>query len=118
MTGVRRFRKRPVVVSGVLWTGSNYGEIQAFAVSPGCGGCCRWRGGTGLDLWNDQEQAWIPCPAGHTVMKGVLGEFYPVSPAALAETFDPAGEDGRMQELSRAGAAAVADDDIDDEEEC
>ena len=87
---VRRYRKRPVTVSGVEWTGANYDAIRAFAVAADGAKCFRWRKEGALELWNDQEQAWIPCPPGHTVMRGVLGEFYPVSPEALEATFEPA----------------------------
>lgn len=85
-----QWRKRPAVLWGLLWTGANADSIRRFAVSPEGTECTRYQGeGTGLEVWNDQERRWIPCPAGHVVMKGVLGEFYPVSPAALKGTFDP-----------------------------
>jgi len=90
-TGIVAFRKKPVTVQAIQWTGANYGAIEQFT------------GGTGvleadlpgqqagrLQIWNDQEQAWIPCPEGHWVVRGVLGEYYPVSPAAVATTYEPA----------------------------
>lgn len=89
--GVQWFRKRPALVPAVPWDGGSREAVEAFAVSPDGRECWRWRDDGGLELWNGQEGAWIPCPAGHHVMRGVLGEFYPVSPAALAGTFDPAG---------------------------
>ena len=58
-----------------------------------------------LEVWNDQESAWIPCPVGHSVVKGRLGEFYPISPAAIAETYEPA--DGDQVTVSREDLRVV-----------
>lgn len=85
--GVKRFRKKPVEVETLEWTGSNLDAIRAFAgpVNVSC------PGGGELAIWNDQEDGWIPCPLGHSVVKGKLNEFYPISPAAIAATYDRAG---------------------------
>ena len=61
-----------------------------------------------LEVWNDQESAWIPCPVGHSVVKGRLGEFYPISPAAIAETYEPA--DGDQVTVSREDLRALLAD--------
>jgi hypothetical protein len=90
---VVRYRKKPVVVETLEWTGRNLAAIQVF-----CGYFfeveepkVRIGSGEDLEVWNDQEIAWIPCPLHHRVVRGVLGELYPISPAALAKTFEPAG---------------------------
>jgi hypothetical protein len=89
----QRFRKKPVTVEMLQWTGSNTEALAAFC------GTTPWRDpvfvpterGDGMAvLWNDQEYGYVPCPAGHYVVRGVFGEFYPISPAALAETYEPA----------------------------
>lgn len=100
-----QWRKRPAVLWGLLWTGDNPDSIRRFAVSPE---------GTGLEVWNDQERCWIPCPAGHVVMKGVLGEFYPVSEAGIKQGYDPAtgpvtGTPGQAAAIPEAAVQAAAE---------
>jgi len=90
-TGIVLFRKKPVVVEAVKWDGTSYPAVERFAgaavvLEADLPGQQPGR----LQVWNDQEQAWIPCPAGHWVVRGVLGEFYPVSPAAVEETYERA----------------------------
>lgn len=87
---VTRWRKRQVVNEAVRWDGGNHADVEAFAVTADGTECFRWEAGY-LELWNDQEDAWIPCPRGHWVMKGQLGEFYPVSGEALKAAYESAG---------------------------
>jgi hypothetical protein len=97
-----QWRKRPAVLWGLLWTGANADSIRRFAVSPEGTECTRYQGeGTGLEVWNDQERCWIPCPVGHVVMKGVLGEFYPVSEAGIKGGYDPASRPGTPGQAAR-----------------
>lgn len=104
--GVTRYRKRPVIVETIRWAGTNLPAIRTFA---GEGNVSCPAGGH-LEVWNDQESAWIPCPLGHSVVKGRLGEFYPISPAAIAETYEPAGGDHiTVSREDLRMAAAIAD---------
>ena len=91
--GVVLYRKKPVTVETMPWTGDHWDAVRRFA-----GLNARYfphgdgqGAGPLLELWNSQGRAWIPCPAGYSVVKGRLGDFYPVSPAAIAETYEPAG---------------------------
>jgi hypothetical protein len=45
-----------------------------------------------IAVWNTEENGWINCPVGHRIAKGRLGEFYPISPAALEAGFVPAAD--------------------------
>jgi hypothetical protein len=84
---VRRFTSRQVTVEAVLWTGTNLAELAEFT-GPGIVKIDR----TGAWLHNSEERAYIPLPTGHWVIRGILSEFYPCSPAALEAKYDPAGE--------------------------
>lgn len=105
--GVTRYRKKPVTVDTIRWTGTNLPAIRAFAGDDNV--MCP--AGGDLEVWNDQESAWIPCPLGHSVVKGRLGEFYPISPAVITETYEPADGDQvtvSREDLARAEASEVA----------
>lgn len=90
-TPVIRYRKKPVIVEAMQWTGLNPGDLQAFT-----GNLVEIGQGTGTSLelrvWNTEESCWVRCPNGHSVIKGKLGEFYPISPQALSETYEVADE--------------------------
>lgn len=64
-----KFRKKPVVIEAVRWSGQNFGEISAFA-------------GTGL-LNNggfisiQTLEGTMRASPGDWIIKGVKGEFYP-----------------------------------------
>jgi hypothetical protein len=85
--GVQRFRKKPVTVQCLLWTGTNIEALREFAQDEG-GSVLDLSAGK-LEIWNSEERDWIACPVGHTLVRGLLGEFYPVSPDALAKGFEP-----------------------------
>jgi len=42
----------------------------------------------GAEVWNSEEGCWISVPPGHFIIRGPRGEHYPISPEALAETYD------------------------------
>jgi hypothetical protein len=91
--GAAWYRKRAVTVCGIPWTGANEDAVTAFA---GGGKFTPYAlaGNGALEVWNEQERHWLPCPVGHVVMRGALGELYPVSPAALRCTYDPVASPG------------------------
>lgn len=94
---VVQYRKRPVVVDTILWDGTpeaaaeltawcghlndNPAQSPRFLSAPGV---------SHAQVWNEQERCWIDVPVGHLVVRGLLGEFYPLSPDALAQTYEPA----------------------------
>jgi hypothetical protein len=90
---VTRYRKRPVEVDTIQWTGDNEAELIEFtnhhfeAVPP-------------EDRAEDPEitaqvfdvlhSTWVGVKTGQHVIRGVKGEFYPIDVDVLAETYDPA----------------------------
>lgn len=90
-----KYRKKPVVIEAVKWTGINLEEIKAFV---------------GKDLkYNIFDTAWevgkgaphvfmkihtlegdMDASVGDYIIKGVNGEFYPCKPGVFAKTYEVA----------------------------
>ncbi len=86
MHGIK-FRKKPVVIEALKWTGDNFKSIQAFA-------------GENVSLEDDEliiktledgknGKAKHAATIGDFIIKGVQGEFYFCKPDIFAETYEP-----------------------------
>lgn len=90
MTATLRYRKKPITVDTIEWTGKNIDAVQAFV---GLNADCTQfefildTDGTGI-VWAEHEQCWVAVPIGHRIVRGALDEHYPISPQALAATYD------------------------------
>lgn len=85
MPEIERRRRKPLVIEVLLWNGTNGEQVDDFT-----GGRIGFGRADGqIEVWNDQEKAWIVVPLGHYVANGALGEFYPVSPEAYEKTLEP-----------------------------
>lgn len=80
-----RFRKKPVVIDAVQWTGDNGADISAFL------GDTAWK-------HNADDTLTIPTLEGDHlagewdwIIRGVAGEFYPCKPDIFAATYEPVG---------------------------
>jgi hypothetical protein len=89
-----RFRKKPVVIDAVQWTGENVDEVNAFC---GEGGLTRLR--PELNDGSESHRVWIKTPegtmaadVGDWIIKGVKGEFYPCKPDIFALTYESVEE--------------------------
>ena len=65
-----KFRKKPVVIEAVQWTGDNYEEIKRFAKDD-----CWWCGHVPVISTLEGEML---VADGDWIIKGVNGEFYPL----------------------------------------
>jgi hypothetical protein len=93
-----RYRKRPVEIDAVQWTGGDYKWLNYFAgLNWGRADAhdVEWNheDGEQIVVWNTLEQMWIPVPVGHWVIRGVRGELYPCEPAVFAATYEPVSGD-------------------------
>jgi hypothetical protein len=90
-----RYRKRPVVIDAVLWTGDNFEEMQEFT------GAEIFRAGIGLPHDDNEEgwpgevydvlhSTWIKVGVGNYVIKGTLGECYPCDFDVFASIYEEA----------------------------
>ena len=81
---IKRYRKKPVTIEAVRWTGNNISEICKF---------------TGRDVSHllSSGQLYIEtlegvhhASVGDYIIKGVKGEFYPCKPDIFANTYEEA----------------------------
>lgn len=102
---IERFRKRPLEVEMMLWDGTpERGHqisdwVDSYRTDRDPLGSLFLFDTAYAQVWNREERQWLSVPVGHRVAKGKLNEFYPVSPAAIAETFDPAPQPLRLSEV-------------------
>ena len=89
-----RFRKKPVVIEAVRWTGRNLNEVLQFV---GRDKLVQLRDlndhPTGV-LVVETLEGDMRADKGDWIIKGVKGEFYPCKPDIFAATYEPA-EEGR-----------------------
>lgn len=80
-----RYRKRPVVIEALPWTGDNQQAIHDFT-----GGIGHFRGDPreGFDLVIDTLEGSLSASVGDFVVKGVQGEFYAVKPDIFEATYE------------------------------
>lgn len=80
----RAYRKKPVVIEAVQWTGENHAEMcefidpEVFEIKP--------KEGLIIHTLEGDHHA----SPGDYIIKGVNGEFYPCKPDIFAKTYEPA----------------------------
>ena len=80
----RAYRKKPVVIEAIQWTGENHAEMcefidpEVFEIIP--------RVGLLIHTMEGDHHA----SPGDYIIKGVNGEFYPCKPDIFAKTYEPA----------------------------
>ena len=87
-----KFRKKPVVIHAVQWTGSNLDEVMSF-----CSGDATYemmaRGNCELviaTLEDGEGTAKHVVSKGDWIIRGIHGEFYPCKPDIFYKTYEPA----------------------------
>jgi len=87
-----KFRKKPVVIEAVQWTGDNLDEVLAF-----CAGNATYelmaRGNAEIvvsTLEDGEGTAKHVASRNDWIIKGVQGEFYPCKPDIFAATYEAA----------------------------
>lgn len=84
-----KFRKRPIVIEAIQWTGYNFDEISRFTQYAAHSPSFEMDTVTIPTLEGDMvahEDDWI--------IKGVEGEFYPCKPGIFAKTYEAIEEEG------------------------
>ena len=89
-----KFRKKPVVIEALQWTGDNLAEIIAFTgLHPSAE---KWTWGEyeavvkleGLKIFTLEGP--MMALVNDWIIKGVAGEFYPCKPDIFDKTYEPA----------------------------
>jgi hypothetical protein len=86
------YRKLPVTVEALEWTGVNVEQLIEWTrgkfdvVAP--------RDQTSDpditgEVFDDLHSTWVGVKTGQHIVRGVRGEFYPIDPGVLAETYEP-----------------------------
>jgi hypothetical protein len=89
---VQRYRKKPVVIEALQWTGSNAEQMTAFAgphfalVSPQDRAEDPERT---AEVWDKLHSTWIGMHDGQWLIRGIRGEFYPHDESAFPEVYEP-----------------------------
>lgn len=80
-----KFRKKPVVIEAVQWTGTpeSADEVLSFAR-----GKATWRTSHN-DMQIDTLEGAMTVSPGDWVIKGLKGEFYPIKPDIFEATYEP-----------------------------
>lgn len=79
---VMKYRKKPVVIEAVQWTGKNQTEIDKF---------CRMK-----VVWSENKKTFLVltlegnllASTGDYIIKGVNGEYYPCKPDIFEKTYE------------------------------
>ena len=102
-----KYRKKPVVVEAIQWTGSNLEEIRNFVGSDLIEECVelfdikRTLKEMLVDIAIDTLEGTMRVDYGDYIIKGVQGEFYPCKPDIFEQTYEEVIEDGNLDQKSR-----------------
>lgn len=85
------FRKRPVVIAAMQWTGDNEREIREWC-GPSMFGALQPAVHRDpeitAEVLDSLHSTWVGVKTGQWIIRGVKGELYPIDEAVLAETYD------------------------------
>lgn len=97
-----KYRKRPVVVEAIQWTGDNYAdEIQPFLDDADY---YLSRSVRRLMIRTlESGQQYHEAPIGWWIIKGVQGEFYPCKPDIFEATYEPVDERDPVGNIGLSG---------------
>ena len=76
-----KYRKKPVVIEAVKFTGKNYEEVQKFA-----SGSLSLNNGNVLSIKTLEGEMLVS--KGDYVIKGINGEIYPCKPDIFEKTYE------------------------------
>ena len=80
---IEQFVKKPIIVEAVQWTGKNEHEIMKFVGSH----CCLVNKSNGKALIINTLEGDHYASVNDWIVKGVKGEFYPVKPDIMEQTY-------------------------------
>jgi hypothetical protein len=78
-----KYRKKPVVIEAVRWTGKNGSEVASFLRV-----LADWRA-DGDDILIDTLEGTMAARPGDYIIRGVQDECYPCKPAIFEATYEP-----------------------------
>ncbi|MEV0324796.1 LuxR C-terminal-related transcriptional regulator [Streptomyces sp. NPDC050658] len=111
---ITRYRKKPIEVDTIRWTGDNAMEVAAFTGSENfmtfdAEQCAEDPEATAA-VYDEQHWTWVLVYTGQHIVRGVRGELYPLAVDALTEAYEAA--DHTQSPPSCAHCQPVTPDDI------
>jgi len=94
-----RYRKKPVVIDAVQWTGHNITEISQFMgriIHPELESETAYLAGQGAPIFSfviETIEGDMKAMSGDWIIKGLKGELYPCKSDIFAMTYEPADQD-------------------------
>lgn len=88
-TTMSTFRKKPVEIEAMQFTGHNYDRIASWM---GDAATTMTSPGGTLDLHIETLEGTLHVSPDDWVIRGVQGEFYPCKPDIFEQTYDPVGQ--------------------------
>lgn len=103
LTGIARWRKRPVTVTAIHYDGTNHEAVRAFCKKTNNENA-GFRGAFNASdddiitalVWDKVHKTWVGVRKGDWIVRGLMGENYPIDTYILTETYDwigPAGDE-------------------------
>ncbi|MEU3507642.1 hypothetical protein ABZ733_06900 [Streptomyces longwoodensis] len=93
---ITRYRKRPIEVDTIQWTGTNEADVQAFTGGPSTFYALDPADRENSDdseatatVYDKLRSTWVLVYTGQHIVRGVKGEYYPIAEDVLAETYEP-----------------------------
>ncbi len=89
--GWQQFRKIPVTVAAIQWTGDNEAEIQALTGKANfypVGPEDREDPDQTATVYDKLHSTWVNVYTGQWIVRGVRGEFYPLADEVRTETYE------------------------------
>jgi len=82
-----RFRKKPIVIEAIQWTGNNFDEVNKLMKYT-----CIDENPNGEEIVIVTLEGDMKANIGDWIIKGVKGEFYPCKPDIFEETYEEVDE--------------------------
>lgn len=80
---INKYRKKPVIVEAVIWTGNNIDEVKELAKS-----AVENIIFVDNNLYIETLEGNMNVSVGDYIIKGIAGEFYPCKPDIFKETYE------------------------------
>ena len=82
------YKKKPVSVAVLAWTGENFDEVKKFAGDM----AFMEDGNLFIHTLEDTDKSNHAASVGDLIVRGIKGEFYPVKPDVFLRTYEPCSE--------------------------
>ena len=80
---INKYRKKPVIVEAVIWTGNNIDEVKELAKS-----AVENIIFVNNNLYIETLEGNMNASVGDYIIKGIAGEFYPCKPDIFKQTYE------------------------------